>query len=195
MRQTPFGVWNPLPCDICLSSTPAPMRQTPFGVWNSPPPLSASADFIWAPMRQTPFGVWNSNRPNAASVSATGSNEADAFRRLELVLGIRSERGRSGSNEADAFRRLEFDFALTKENLQAGSNEADAFRRLESGHAARRNRRRHDAPMRQTPFGVWNCQQSAGLATPSTSSNEADAFRRLECGSRRFSAKSANALQ
>ena len=87
-------------------------------------------------MRQTPFGVWNAGAARDMPMGGARSNEADAFRRLEfesvgesILLNLR------GSNEADAFRRLE------------------SIRRL---IASSPNRLGQAAPMRQTPFGVWN---------------------------------------
>ena len=42
-----------------------------------------------------------------------------------------------------------------------------------------------NAPMRQTPFGVWNLRGKSLFQTRILRSNEADAFRRLEFNRRR----------
>ena len=140
-----------------------------------------------APMRQTPFGVWNLRTAALWARFGSGSNEADAFRRLELPLEIRLPAANSKrSNEADAFRRLEFaecrnakrrvspcsneaDAFRRLESVkrgverldEKGSNEADAFRRLEFGFASHVPDNEEWAPMRQTPFGVWNAPASS----------------------------------
>ena len=87
-------------------------------------------------MRQTPFGVWNlSSRP-------------------------RNNRRLGGSNEADAFRRLECGHYLPLLILTCHA----PMRQTPFGVWNLLNivadRLRFYAPMRQTPFGVWN------LSTP-----------------------------
>ena len=91
-------------------------------------------------MRQTPFGVWNAPvRPALASASP-GSNEADAFRRLEL----------------DALA-LDYDNGIEAPIRQTpfGVWNHTPTRTIRFG-----NRK---APMRQTPFGVWNQRRDAQL--------------------------------
>ena len=83
------------------------MSQTPFGVWNVLIARKPAGNNI-APMRQTPFGVWNATGRGANRARRLRSNEADAFRRLELQAKLRLLRAVRGSNEADAFRRLEW---------------------------------------------------------------------------------------
>ena len=82
-------------------------------------------------MRQTPFGVWNSEIELLLVQADAGSNEADAFWRLEFSPARPAQRRRGAPMRQTPFGVWNRRHPPLVAMEGARSNEADAFWRLE----------------------------------------------------------------